>query len=506
MTLQKKKQAELKLKESNERYNLISQATNDMVWDWDLLTGKIYRNKAGWKKIFRTGEDEIKNGSLDDWDSRVHPDDKDKIKIVKENILRSTQDFFEIECRVRRNDGTYAFILDRGNIVRDADGKALRLIGATQDITERKKAEEALILTLIEKNTILESIGDAFFATDTNWVVTYWNNHAEKMLGVAKKEIIGQYLWDVFKDSVDSVSYKKYQEAIATNTSIQFEDFYAPMERWYEISAYPSDRGLSVYFKDITERKYSDIQLKELNSSLQLQAKELVLSNTELEQFAYVASHDLQEPLRMVTSFLTQLQKKYGTIIDDRGKQYIEFAVDGAKRMRQVILDLLEYSRVGRTEGQHDIIDLNELVDEIKILFRKQIQEKNAVIVSDILPSVQGFISPVRQVFQNLISNALTYAKKDIEAQININCSTFDDYWQFAVSDNGIGIDPEYFDKIFIIFQRLHNKDEFSGTGLGLAVTKKIVENLGGKIWVESEEEKGSTFYFTMKKQLEGIK
>jgi len=383
--------------------------------------------------------------------------------------------------------------------------KGTEIIGTachSRNITERKKAEEEVLHTLNEKNTILESIGDAFFAVDKTWAVTYWNNHAEEMLGVPKKEIVGYNLWDVFKSSIDSESYWKYHEAIETNKVIQFEDYYPVLNKWYEISAYPSEKGLAVYFKDITERKISDIRLNDLNEDLQQQAKELAISNMELEQFAYVASHDLQEPLRMVTSFLTQLDKKYGGTIDEKGKQYIYFAVDGAKRMRQIILDLLEYSRAGRTADSVENIDLNELIEEIQILFRKQIEEKKAHITIGQFRQLHAHKSPIRQVFQNLIGNALKYAREDKPVKIHINAKTLDDHWQFSISDNGIGIEHEYFEKIFIIFQRLHNKEEFSGTGMGLAITKKIIESQGGKIWVESEEGKGSTFYFTLPKEM----
>jgi signal transduction histidine kinase len=169
--------------------------------------------------------------------------------------------------------------------------------------------------------------------------------------------------------------------------------------------------------------------------------------------------------------------------------------------MRQIILDLLDYSRVGRTMNDRENIDLNELVGDIKILFRKEIEEKNAVIEFSKLPLLTGYSAPLRQVFQNLIGNALKYCKEDIPVNIKITADELTDHWQFSVTDNGIGIEKEYFDKIFIIFQRLHNKDEYSGTGLGLAITKKIIENMGGKIWLSSEEGKGSTFYFTILKQ-----
>lgn len=369
-----------------------------------------------------------------------------------------------------------------------------------RDITERKKAENTIQAAYNEKNIILESIADAFFAVDKNWIVTYWNKHAEKVLHVPKNEILGQHLWDVFSDSTDSESYKNYHLAIEKNQAIHFEDYYPALSKWYEISAYPSGNGLSVYFKDISERKLSEIRVSELNESLRMHVKELAISNAELEQFAYVASHDLQEPLRMVTNFLTQLELKYGDVIDAKGKRYIAFAVDGAKRMRQIILDLLEFSRIGRTEDSLEDLDLNELVKEIQILFRNQLEEKKAIICSDQLPVIKAHKAQLRQVFQNLVSNALKYTRENIPSKIQITAIELNTHWQFAVTDNGIGIDAEYFDKIFIIFQRLHNQNEFSGTGMGLAVSKKIIENLEGRIWVESEEGNGSTFYFTIKK------
>jgi PAS domain S-box-containing protein len=353
---------------------------------------------------------------------------------------------------------------------------------------------------LEERNSILERIDDAFFAVDKNWVVTYWNNMAEKVLRTPKNKVLNHNLWEVFSDSVDSESYKQYHEAVETNQAVHFEDYYQPIEKWYEISAYPSDTGLSVYFKDVTDRKVSDIRLRELNEALQKHAKELAISNAELEQFAYVASHDLQEPLRMVTSFMTQLEKKYGDVVDDKGRQYIQFAVDGAKRMRQIILDLLDFSRVGRTEDDLEEVNFNNLINEISALYRRQIEEVQASIIFEGLPTFQTYKTLMRQVFQNLISNSLKYHKIDEPPVIEISCKENATTYQFSIKDNGIGIASEYFDKIFIIFQRLHNKDEYSGTGMGLAIAKKIIENLGGKIWVKSEEGKGSTFYFTLLK------
>jgi len=202
----------------------------------------------------------------------------------------------------------------------------------------------------------------------------------------------------------------------------------------------------------------------------------------------------------MITSFLTQLEKKYSELIDEKGKQYIYFAVDGAKRMRQIILDLLEYSRVGRFEGKPEEVNLNEVLKEILSLYKKQIEETSATIDVSDLPVLRGFRSPLRQLFQNLVSNALKYQDKNVKPVIQIESEEMPDHWKFSIKDNGIGIEPEYYERIFNIFQRLHNKEEYSGTGIGLAIVKKIVDAMGGKIWIKANEQKGSIFIFTIQK------
>lgn len=253
-------------------------------------------------------------------------------------------------------------------------------------------------------------------------------------------------------------------------------------------------------FQDIHEIKSSEEKIRALNSELILQTKELKRSNEELEQFAYIASHDLQEPLRMVTSFLTQLEKKYESVLDEKARQYIHFAVDGAKRMRQIILDILEYSRVGRKEIKLEEVNLNEIIAEVISLNAVELDETGATIQFENLPSVSYSKTGMRQLLQNLVGNALKYRKPDSKPVVSIRCFDEDEYWKLSVSDNGIGIKKEYFERIFIIFQRLHRRDEYSGTGMGLSICKKIVENHGGKIGLESECDTGSTFYFTIPK------
>ncbi len=544
---------------------------------------------------------------------------------VKECIENGTPWDEELEIITFKGNPKWVRTIGEGEFV---NRKCIRVYGSFQDIDKRKKAELEVLKIYEEKNLILASIGDGFYTLDNNWIITYWNKQAEKMLGKTKEETLGKNFWEVFPEAVDTPSYAAYFKAARENTIQHFERFNIRFKGWFQISIYPSATGLSVYFQDVTERQQAEQQIKadknflrtlidhlpdtiyykdkaakklisnkfdyavlgadteqevlgktdmeisshanalityaqdmeilntgkslinfeeyfttaddkplwllttklairndnneiigllgigrditqrkiaqekliELNVTLEKNIKQLEISNTELEQFAYVASHDLQEPLRMITSFLTLLEKRYRDKLDDKGKQYIGFAVDGGKRMRQIILDLLEFSRVGRTEDTWEKVDLNELVYEILSLQSQQIKDVKAKVQMDTLPILNSYKAPLRQVFQNLINNGLKYHRDGVAPHISISVNDDDTFWQFAITDNGIGIENSYLHKIFIIFQRLHNKEKYTGTGIGLAITKKIIENLGGKIWVESEEGTGSTFYFTIKK------
>jgi len=271
-----------------------------------------------------------------------------------------------------------------------------------------------------------------------------------------------------------------------------------------DITAYPIDfeghRARMVVVNDITDRRIYEKQLRQLNTDLAKRATELASSNGELERFAYIASHDLQEPLRMVSSFLQLLQKRYGGQLDKKADQYIHYAVDGAERMKALIMDLLEYSRVGTGKEGFGWIDTGIVLKEVGDIFREKIIGARARVDIGEMPRVWGDKVQLTQLFQNLLSNALKY-HSDQAPVIQIRAKEEPGCWQFSIVDNGIGIDPQFFDKIFIIFQRLHNKSDYSGTGIGLAICKKIVERHGGRIWVESATEKGSTFYFTITKK-----
>jgi PAS domain S-box-containing protein len=243
---------------------------------------------------------------------------------------------------------------------------------------------------------------------------------------------------------------------------------------------------------DITERKISVTKLKNYT-------EELRRSNAELEQFAYVASHDLQEPLRMVSSYTQLLARRYQDKLDNDANEFIGYAVDGANRMQRLIQDLLAYSRVGKRQQALKKVDSNEIMRNVLRNLQVAIEESNTKIsYPDSLPTVKADYSQFEQLLQNLIGNAIKYRDKSRVCEIQINCEQVGNMWQFSIADNGIGIEADYFERIFEIFKRLHGKETYSGTGLGLAVCKRIVDGHGGKIWLESELGKGSIFYFTL--------
>jgi PAS domain S-box-containing protein len=238
-------------------------------------------------------------------------------------------------------------------------------------------------------------------------------------------------------------------------------------------------------------------EIKKAEGNLKSKIDELARSNEELEQFAYVSSHDLQEPLRMITSYLQLLQLRYQGNLDDKADKYINFAVDGASRMQNLIKDLMEYSRVTRTSREPKPTDCEFILNQVLSTFKLILDENEATVSHDPLPEVMADSTQLSQLLQNLISNGVKFRSEETPT-IHIAAEKKANEWIFSVQDNGIGIDPQYSERIFEVFKRLNKREEYSGTGIGLAICKKIVERHDGHIWVESELGKGSTFYFTL--------
>lgn len=246
--------------------------------------------------------------------------------------------------------------------------------------------------------------------------------------------------------------------------------------------------------KQVEERKRAEQELA-------VRADELKRSNAELEQFAYVASHDLQEPLRMVASYTQLLSRRYKGRLDDDADEFIGFAVDGVKRMQALIQDLLAYSRVSTSKDALRETSSQAALDRALANLQGAIEDSGAIVTHETIPEVFADGAQLVQIFQNLIGNGIKYRRRDVTPRIHVSAVPRGQEWIFSVRDNGIGIDSQYFDRIFVLFQRLHQRDEYPGTGIGLTITKKIIERHGGRIWLESEPGQGSCFHFTMPQQ-----
>lgn len=352
---------------------------------------------------------------------------------------------------------------------------------------------------------IMNSALDAIVCIDTSGCIIVWNPQAEKIFGFTENEVMGRRL----SETIIPEQYRELHEAglkryLSTgqgrllNNLIEVSALHRTGKEFpIELTIIPmrlkEKNFFCAFVRDITERREAEARQKEY-------AEDLKRKNIELEQFAYVASHDLQEPLRTVSGFVELLKRHYKDQADENVTKYINYITDASDRMRRLVQDLLDYSRLGR-ERILESIDLNSLVQEVLSDLTMAIQESQAVINIDPLPVVSGYTTEIKQLFQNLISNSLKFRKRGEPSVINISVIPKEEHWQFTITDNGIGIDEKYWDRIFVIFQRLHTKNEYEGTGIGLAHCKKITELHSGKIWVNSAPGEGSTFYFTIRKR-----
>ena len=379
----------------------------------------------------------------------------------------------------------------------------------TKELEELKESEAHLRLRLenerisgeVRLRSFIEAVSQGILVVSAKGVILLVNRRIEEMFGYDRQELVGQNL--------EVLLPERYRRSHVAHRLDYFgEPRVRPMGAGMNLrgrrkdgTEFPAEIGLSHMdtgqglmaiglVSDITERKRAEDELARVN-------EELRVTNAELEQFAYVASHDLQEPLRMISSYLQLLERRYSKQLDHEAHEFIAFAVDGSARMKVLIQDLLSFSRAGRRSTQFRLTAGDTILQGALANLKAAIAETNAQVTWDPLPEIFADPTLLLEVFQNLIGNALKFRREE-SPKIHMSASRQDDSWVFSVRDNGIGIPREHADRIFRIFERLHNDDKYPGTGIGLAVAQKIVERHAGKIWFESQLGIGTTFYFSL--------
>ena len=410
----------------------------------------------------------------------IHPDDLDSSRETLRSLVTGERDTSRVEERYIHRDGRTVWADVSTFLLRDQDGRPLHFITHVQDITERKRAEEEIrrLARFPAENPY------PVLRLNHDGIILYANQASTTVLQEWRCSI-GDRAPDPWPDTI--------REVLADQSRRSFDLKCGDLTYSFSVGPVPESRYVNLYASDISDRKRAEDTLKQTLA-------ELERSNQELEQFAYVASHDLQEPLRMVSSYTQLLARRYQDRLDQDAKEFIDFAVDGATRMQRLIQDLLTYSRV-TTRGIRLVpTDAAAALRDALGNLQAVIQETGARVTHGELPTVLADATQLVQVFQNLVGNAIKF-HGDAAPRVHVAATPKDDEWVFTVADNGIGIDPQYFDRIFVIFQRLHPGHRYPGTGIGLALCSRIVQRHGGRLWVESAPGRGSTFYFTLKGQ-----
>lgn len=432
----------------------------------------------------------------------IHPDDRSKV-IAHLEEESEKEGAHTVEFRILTRGGDVRWINHGCQSVYGQDGRWLGRRASQIDITARKAMEEAAKAREALLDTVLENLPVGVWITDERGEIQQGNAAGRSIWeggAYVGPEDYGVYKgWRV--DTGEPIQPGEWAVARAVsegkttiNEEVQIECFdgshkiilNSAIPLWEEGAI----QGAVIVNHDVTLLKDAQKQLEQFN-------QELARSNQDLEQFAYVASHDLQEPLRMIASYLQLLERRYEDQLDQEAHEFIGYAVDGAGRMKKLINDLLAYSRVGTRGQDPEPIAVEPVLERVIRGLGMTIEETNATITYGRLPTVRADPNQLAQVFQNLISNAIKF-RGEAPPQIEIRAERAEDQWIFSVQDNGIGIDPLYHDRIFIIFQRLHTRQEASGTGIGLAICKKIVERHGGRIWLDSRPGEGTTFHFSL--------
>jgi PAS domain S-box-containing protein len=486
-----RKEAQAALRAGEDKFTTLANSAPAILWiaEPDASCSFISR---GWYD--HTGQSEGSALGFG-WLDAVHPEDRDEIK---RTILEATskRESFSLDYRLRRADGEFRWALSSGRPRFDNNGDFAGYTGSVIDVHERKQA--ALASSLI--SAIVESSDDAIISKDLNGIIRSWNRGAERLFGYTSDEVVGKPITivipaDRIGEEPEILSRLQRGERVDHFETIRKRKDGALLNISLTISPVKDAQGkivgASKVARDITERKRQEQALQAANAALSR-------SNADLQQFAYSASHDLQEPLRMVATYSELLKREFGGQLGANGDEYIGYAIEGALRMEQLLRDLRAYM-LASSAGQEptEDVDADEALNKALAALEAAITDSGASIARTALPRVRMHEFQLEQIFQNLLGNAIRY-RSGAPLRIYIAAERQGKDWLFSVRDNGMGIDPQYKEQVFEIFKRLHSAAEYPGTGMGLAICQRIVERAGGRIWVESELDRGSTFFFTV--------
>ncbi len=470
---------------SEGRYHALADAMPQIVWTARPDGSLDYYNQRWFDYTGMTLDETEGRG----WEALLHPDDFPRFKNKWADALR-TGEAFETEYRFKRaSDNVYRWHLARAVSVLGANGEISQWIGTCTDIEEEKREAEAFAA----RAAIVEAADDAIIGEDLDGVIVTWNGGARRLYGYAADEMIGRSEAVLIPSDLPNelgriLATIRAGETLEHHETVRVRKDGKRLDVSFTLSPIKDGQGeitgIAGIARDITDAKRLEAELRR--------------SNAELEQFAFVASHDLQEPLRAMSGTVQILQRRYQGQLDARADEIITHAVAAVSRMQALVSDLLSFSRLNRHGDAFAPTDFGAVLRDVRANLEVAIAESGATITHDDLPVLIGDASQLRQLLQNLLSNAIKFRSEEKPLRIHIGAKREENRWLFSVRDNGMGIEPQYFQRIFIIFQRLHTRDEYPGTGIGLAVCQKIVERHGGRIWLESNGSDGATFYFTL--------
>ncbi len=496
------KQAEQTLTEAQE----IGKIGN---WVWDIPADQITWSEQNYKVFGQSRDFEL---TFENLNNITHPDDREPFQKDVQNALENNVEHNFIHRIYTKKGKDIRYIHERGRVFYDKEGKPIRMSGTSQDVTELEKVKQAIELRERQLRRFVEQAPVSVAMLDNNMNYITASNLWFDVYNVPKKNIQGKNHYDIFPDSSTDTKWRSIHEKVLKGKSLSndrdklvHEDGSIQYIQWKYLPWYTTSRkvgGIIMYVADVTNQVEYQDKLENLNEVLEHQVqkrtKELERANKELESFSYSVSHDLRSPLRSINGFADILEDDYRDKLDDEGIRLLNIIKSSGIKMGQLIDDILSFSRLGRKALVTSEVDMNLLVKEVLREVKMGYEHLEMDVSLKKLPKVSADLALLKQVISNLISNAIKYSSKEKKIVLNIASVKKDDYIVISIQDNGAGFDMKYHDKLFGVFQRLHSDNEFEGTGVGLAIVKRIINKHGGDVWAESELGAGSTFYISL--------